>query len=329
MTHPPLPTLKTAIIITNLGTPEAPTTKAVRTYLKEFLSDSRVVEIPYLLWQLILRLFVLPFRSKKSAKLYQKIWQATGSPLLTHSQDVAERLNTALQKDYPQTQVFLGMRYGTPALKTLLNTLTHQGIQRVIIVPMYPQYASATTGSTLELCYRHLSPLRYQPALNIINSYHDHPVYIQALAASIDAHWQHVGQNLLVISFHGIPKRSLSLGDPYYCLCQKTGRLLAEALKLNSEQYRIVFQSRFGKAEWLQPYCDQTLKHLAESGVKKVTVICPGFSVDCLETLEEMALQNRDIFLNAGGEHYHVIPCLNASDAQINLYRTLIAPLLG
>ena len=322
MSHPTLPPLKTAIILTNLGTPSAPTTKAVKTYLREFLSDRRVVELPPLLWQLILRLLVLPFRSGKSAKLYKKIWQAGGSPLLTHSQALAEQLNTCVQQTHPDAQVFLAMRYGEPSLKTLLATL--KNVPRLIIVPMYPQYASATTGSTLELIYRTLATQRYLPSLHALNSYHDHPAYIQALADSVSEAWAKNGKSLLVISFHGIPKRSLTLGDPYYCLCQKTGRLLAEALNLSATDYRIVFQSRFGKAAWLQPYCDKTLEALPLEGIKKVSVICPGFAVDCLETLEEMDLQNRNLFLKGGGTDFTYIPCLNASAAQVALYMQLI-----
>lgn len=329
MPHPPLPAIHTAIILTNLGTPAAPTTACVRAYLREFLSDRRVVEIHPLVWQVLLNTLVLPLRSKRSARLYQAIWQADGSPLLTHSEQVCTQLNARIQQENPNTRVFLGMRYGTPSLNDLLAEVSRMALRRLIILPMYPQYASATTGSTFELTYQHLQRARYQPSLHTLHSYHDHPAYIQALADSVRHSFAETGAAFLVISFHGIPQRSLALGDPYACLCQKTGRLLAEALNLKNDAYRVVFQSRFGKAQWLQPYCDKTLAALPAEGIDKVAVICPGFAVDCLETLEEIAIQNQRVFLAAGGRSYNYIPCLNASEAQIALYHDLLKPLLA
>lgn len=328
MDHPRLPSLKTAIVLTNLGTPQAPTSLALLRYLNEFLSDPRVVEIPALLWQPLLKSIILPIRSPQSARLYQRIWQPQGSPLLTYSQQLVQQLNASIQKD--DTQVFLAMRYGQPSLKALLHQLRHAGLKKLIVVPMYPQYASATTGSALDVVHQSLMKYRYQPSLHTLGSYHDHPAYINALAQSVRQSWQQKGRGeKLLISFHGLPKRSLNLGDPYACLCQKTARLLAETLDLAKDSYQIVFQSRFGKARWLEPYCHTTLLSAAQAGIKTIDIICPGFAVDCLETLEEIAIRNQTAFQQAGGQHLNYIPCLNASEAQVALYRELISPYLG
>lgn len=322
--------LKTAVVLCNLGTPAAPTVSAVKHYLNEFLSDPRVVQIPRLVWRPLLRGFIAPRRAVASAKLYQHIWQESGSPLLHHSNTLATQLHNALASRTSDVQVFAAMRYGQPSLTALLQHLRQTPVKQLIIVPMYPQYASATTGSTLELVYRSLAPQRYQPSLHTLHSYHDHPSYIKALAATVRGHWAQQGRSqLLLMSFHGIPERSLSQGDPYACLCQKTARLLAAALELDTTAYRVVFQSRFGKARWLQPYCSQTLAALPQEGIKSVDIVCPGFAVDCLETLEEIAIRNRQIFLDHGGSYYHYIPCLNATTAQVQLYCDLITPLLG
>lgn len=319
---------KTAVILINLGTPQAPTTLAVARYLNQFLSDRRVVELPVWLWQPLLKGLALPLRAHASAKLYHRIWSNQGSPLLVHSQQLTQQL--AARFSNSNVDVFLGMRYGEPSLHSLLAQLAQQNYQKWIVVPMYPQYASATTGSSLEVVYRALSQQRSQPSLHTIHSYHDHPAYIEALAQSVRQSWQQYGRGQhLFISFHGIPQRSWRLGDPYACLCQKTARLLAEALNLESEAYRVVFQSRFGKAKWLQPYCVDSLQSLAHAGLKTVDVICPGFAVDCLETLEEMAIRNQAIFQRAGGERLQYIPCLNAGTAQVDLYQALIQPYLG
>lgn len=320
--------LKTAVILINLGTPQAPTAMAVARYLNQFLSDPRVVELPAYLWQPLLKGLVLPLRSRASAKLYRSIWSEQGSPLQVHSQQLSQRLSARFA-DQP-IDVFLAMRYGEPSLHLLLDQLAQQNYKKWVVVPMYPQYASATTGSSLEVVYRALSQQRNQPSVATLHSYHDHPAYIEALAQSVRHSWQTHGRGQhLVISFHGIPERSWRLGDPYACLCQKTGRLLAEALGLEAEAYRVVFQSRFGKAKWLQPYCLDSLQNLAQTGTKTIDVICPGFAVDCLETLEEMAIRNQDFFQQAGGERLQYIPCLNASDAQVDLYYSLIQPYLG
>lgn len=319
---------KTAVILINLGTPQAPSALAVARYLNQFLSDRRVVELPVWLWQPLLKALILPLRARASAKLYRSIWSTQGSPLLVHSQQLAQQL--AARFSDANLDVFLAMRYGEPSLATLLAKLVQQNYQKWIVVPMYPQYASATTGSSLEVIYRALSQQRNQPSLHTLHSYHDHPTYIAALAQSVQQSWQQQGRGQhLLISFHGIPQRSWRLGDPYACLCQKTARLLAEALDLNKEDYRVVFQSRFGKAKWLQPYCIDSLRSLAQAGLKTVDVICPGFAVDCLETLEEMAIRNQAIFQQAGGNRLQYIPCLNASAAQVDVYQALIQPYLG
>lgn len=314
------------ILLTNLGTPDAPTAKALRRYLREFLSDPRVVEIPRLLWWIILNLLVLPLRPRRSAKIYQKIWTAEGSPLLSHMQNLADKLNHALIDNFSQpVKLAVGMRYGKPSIAAALKELHQANAQRILVLPLYPQYAAATTGSTFDAISAVLTTWRWVPELHMVNQYADFDAYIKAISNSINNHWQASGKhNHLLFSFHGIPKRSLELGDPYYCYCQKTARLVAEQLGLNSADWTLVFQSRFGRAEWLQPYCDKTLREMPSKGITEVDVICPGFAVDCLETLEEIAIQNRELFLQAGGKAFNYIPALNASDAQVQMLSALI-----
>ncbi len=310
---------RTAIVLVNLGTPDAPTAPALRRYLKEFLSDRRVVEIPRALWLPILYGAILPFRSKQSAAKYATIWMDEGSPLRVHSERQTVLLREAMAARGHKLEVRLAMRYGNPGLPQVLDALKADGVDRLLILPAYPQYSGTTTASVADVVFRHFSRWRNQPELRMVKHYHDHAGYIEALRQTVQAHWQvHGRPDRLVMSFHGVPKRTLLLGDPYHCECQKTGRLLGEALGLSSEQYLVTYQSRFGKAEWLQPYTEPTLEKLGREGVERVDVMCPGFTSDCIETLEEIAMEGRQAFLAGGGNHFHYIPCLNAAPAWIS-----------
>ena len=303
---------KTAIVLVNLGTPDAPTAAAVRPYLKQFLSDSRVVEIPRAVWWFILNGIILPLRSGKSAAKYAVIWTREGSPLKVTTEKQAKLLQGYLGQRGHQVQVAYAMSYGNPALPEVLDKLKADGCERILILPAYPQYSATSTASVFDAVFAHYRKVRNIPELRFIKHYHDHPGYIRALTQSVLAHWQANGRpEKLVMSFHGVPKRTLILGDPYHCECHKTARLLAAELGLTQEQYLVTFQSRFGKAEWLQPYTAPTLQKLAQQGIKRVDVMCPGFSSDCLETLEEIAIEVRDDFLAAGGSEFRYIPCLN------------------
>lgn len=314
------------ILLTNLGTPDAPTTAAVRRYLAEFLADRRVVEIPKLAWWPILHGLVLRLRPRRSAKLYQKIWTAKGSPLLIHSQQLAQNLQLALTLSSAKpVTVALGMRYGNPSISQAFAKFQQKNIQQLIVLPLYPQYAAATTGSTFDAVTNILKSWRFVPKFHFIQEYYTEPKYISALTAHIRTQLQHCKPNAhIVFSFHGLPKRNASLGDPYQQQCEATAQKLANKLQLPGKNWSLAFQSRFGRAEWLQPYCDQTLQRLAKRGKKNVVVVCPGFAVDCLETLEEIALQYRDVFLQAGGKHFHYIPALNASDAHVEMLMALV-----
>lgn len=303
---------KTAVVLVNLGTPDAPTASALRRYLKQFLSDPRVVEIPKPLWWIILNLFILPLRSGRSAEKYASIWTAEGSPLRIHTEKQAGLLRDYLQERGHEVQVVHAMRYGSPSLPSVLDSLKMDGCDRILIIPAYPQYSGTTTASIFDAVFRHYAKVRNVPELRLVKHYHDHEAYIEALTKSILAYWDvHGRPDKLVMSFHGVPKRTLLLGDPYHCECQKTARLVAERLDLSLDAYVVTFQSRFGKAEWLQPYTAPTLEKLAESGVGRVDVVCPGFTSDCLETLEEIAMEGRQDFLKAGGKEFYYIPCLN------------------
>ncbi len=304
--------VRTGILLSNLGTPDAPTPAAVRRYLREFLSDRRVVNLPPLLWWPILYGVVLPLRPRKSAHAYQRIWTEEGSPLLTiaREQEAALRERFAGRSD---VTIALGMRYGTPSIPAALETLRASHITRLLVLPLYPQYSSATTASTFDAVADCLRGWIEQPDLHFIADYHDQPWYIAALAASIREAWrERPPAQRLLFSFHGMPQRTRLAGDPYHDRCQRTARLVATALELPDERWQVTFQSRFGAAEWLQPYTDQTLRELAASGVASVDLVCPGFSADCLETLEEIAMLNRDVFIEAGGSDYRYIPALNA-----------------
>ncbi|SHH53721.1 ferrochelatase [Massilia sp. CF038] len=310
---------KTAVVLVNLGTPDAPTTPAVRRYLKEFLSDPRVVEIPRAVWWLILNLIILPFRSSKSAAKYAQIWTKEGSPLKVHTQKQAMLLRGALGQRGHKAQVVMAMRYGSPSLPEVLSKLKAEQCERILILPAYPQYSGTTTGSINDAVFAHYATVRNVPELRLVRNYHDHPGYIHALRDSVLAHWERNGRgDKLVMSFHGVPKRTLLLGDPYHCECYKTARLLATELGLREGQYLVTFQSRFGKAEWLQPYTAPTLQKLAQEGLQSVDLICPGFTSDCLETLEEISIEARHDFLAAGGKQFNYIACLNENMAWVS-----------
>lgn len=303
----------TAILLVNLGTPEAPTAPAVKRYLKQFLWDPRVVEIPRLIWWFILNWIILVVRPAKSAAKYAKIWMSDGSPLKVHTERQAKLVRGWLgEQGHPEIKVAYAMRYGNPAIGDTLSRMKAAGATRVLILPLYPQFAASTTASVMDAVADWVKLTRNPPELRFVRNYHDHPGYIAALATSVREHWASHGRpTTLLMSFHGLPRRSLTLGDPYFCESQKTGRLLAEALGLTEKDYRISFQSRFGRAEWLQPYTQATLEQLGREAKGRVDVICPGFVADCLETLEEIAMECRDAFVTAGGKEFHYIPCLN------------------
>jgi len=307
---------KTAVVLINLGTPEAPTAPAVRRYLKEFLSDPRVVEIPRALWWLILNGIILNVRPKKSAEKYAAIWTDDGSPLKVHSDKQVKMLRGFLgQAGHHQVLVAQAMRYGQPSIPATLSRLKAEGCTRFLLLPLYPQYSSSTTATAFDTAFTWARALRNQPELRTVRSFCDHPGYIDALAGSVREHWKRNGQPSasyrLIMSFHGVPRYTLDKGDPYHCECHKTGRLLAEALNLAPDAYQICFQSRFGRAEWLKPYTAPTLAALGKNGVERVDIICPGFPADCLETLEEIAIEGKAEFLRAGGREYHYIASLN------------------
>ncbi len=309
--HGTLP--KVGVLLINLGTPAAPTAAAVRPYLKEFLSDPRVIEIPRLAWWPILNLIILNTRPKKSAKKYAQIWTEEGSPLLVHTQRQTKMLQGYLgERTRTPMVVDFAMRYGTPSVESVIDKLKAQGCDRILAIPLYPQYAASSTGSALDAVFAALAKSRNMPALRSIKHYHDHPGYIAALAQNVNDYWMQNGRpDKLVMSFHGVPKFSLDKGDPYHCECQKTARLLAEQIGLKPEQFLVTFQSRFGRAEWLKPYTQATLEALGKKGTQRVDVICPGFVADCLETLEEIAMECKTAFISAGGKTFHYIPCLN------------------
>lgn len=314
------------VLLINLGTPAAPTGQALRPYLKEFLSDSRVVEIPRALWWPILNGVILNTRPHKSAKKYAAIWQDGGSPLMLHTAALSGRLSEELARrsPYPLT-VEYAMRYGEPSVAAVLRRMQAAGVSRLLVLPLYPQYAASSAATALDAVYRVLLKTRNQPELRSVRHYHDDPGYLAALRQSVESHWaEHGRADVLLMSFHGVPRRTLELGDPYHCECQKTGRLLAEALHLAPEQYRITFQSRFGKAEWLKPYTAATLAELGRQKTARLDVICPGFASDCLETLEEIAMEGKATFLSAGGGEFRYIPALNARPAWVNALADLV-----
>ncbi|MEW5879062.1 MAG: ferrochelatase [Pseudomonadota bacterium] len=321
---------RTAVLLVNLGTPEAPTAGAVRRYLREFLSDPRVVEIPRAVWWPILYGLVLTLRPRRSAAKYAAIWTPQGSPLKLHSEQQALLLRGYLGEQGFDVDVRLAMRYGEPSIASVLAELRGARTERVLVVPLYPQYSGSTTASVFDAVGAVLARTRNVPELRTIRHFHDDPGYIDALKNSVLAHWSRHGRapdegGKLVMSFHGVPRRVLDLGDPYHCECQKTARLLAEALGLAKDEYRVTFQSRFGRAEWLQPYTAPTLAALARQGTARADVICPGFVADCLETLEEIALEGKQTFLSAGGRQFHYIACPNDRPDFIRALADLVA----
>lgn len=317
--HPALPAPRVGVLLINLGTPDAPDAKSVRRYLAEFLSDPRVVEIPKLVWQPILHGVILTTRPKKSAHAYNQVWTAEGSPLAVHTRATAQ----ALQQAMPHVVVDWAMRYGNPAIAEKLAAMKRQGCDRILLAPLYPQYSGATTATANDAAFAALAAMRWQPAVRTLPPYHDDPAYIAALRASIDAHVATLAfvPDALLASFHGMPERTLHLGDPYHCQSVKTVRLLREVLSL---PVHMSFQSRFGRARWLEPETEATLAKLVKEGVRNIAVVTPGFAADCLETLEEIALRAKEVFLRHGGENFAYLPCLNASAEAITLYQRLM-----
>lgn len=318
--HPAIPARRIGVLVVNLGTPDAPTAPAVRRYLKQFLSDRRVVEIPALIWQPILRGVILNVRPRKSAHAYQQVWTDQGSPLAVYTREAAARLS---QRFGDAVLIDWAMRYGQPAIADRLAALKAQGCDRILLAPLYPQYSGATTASVQDALFDAAKAMRWQPAIRTLPPYHDDPDYIAALAGSARAGLAAMDRpaDALLLTFHGMPERTLHLGDPYHCQCRKTARLLGEAL---GRPVEVAFQSRFGRAKWLEPATDATLIRLARGGVSSLAVMAPGFSADCLETLEEIALRGREIFLAHGGEDFRYFPCLNASPPAIDLYENLV-----
>ena len=334
---------RVGVLLVNLGTPDAPTPSAVRRYLAEFLTDRRVVEIPPILWRPLLHGIVLRIRPGRSAKKYAMIWKSDGSPLLLHSQKQRTLVSGYLGQKMKErglpadfVAVEIGMRYGNPGIAAGLAKLKSAGCDRILVAPLFPQYSSAATASAFDATFSHAMRLRRMPALRTIDCFHDDPGYIRALARNVNDYWLRNGRpDILLMSFHGLPRRSLDLGDPYHCQCHKTGRMLAAELGLDRKQYLVTFQSRFGAAEWLKPYTVDALVRLAKEGAGRVDVACPGFVADCLETLEEIGIWCKQRFLGAGGSDFHVIPCLNEHPAWIaalvdvlaaNLEGWLVAP---
>jgi protoporphyrin/coproporphyrin ferrochelatase len=310
---------KIGVLLVNLGTPDEPTPSAVRRYLAEFLSDRRVVEIPPLIWKIILHSIILRTRPAKSAAKYKKVWTNEGSPLLVWTNRQAQYLRGHLGEQLKSlglpsdlVKIEVGMRYGNPSIASAWEKLKAQHCDRLLVLPMYPQYAGSTTATANDVVFDLLKRERFQPAVRTMQTWHDDPNYIDALAKHIGAYWQKHGRpQKLLMTFHGVPKFTLMKGDPYHCLCHVTGRLLAVRLGLKADEWMLTFQSRFGKAEWLKPYTDETLKALPKQGVKSLHVVCPGFPADCLETLEEIAMEGKEDFMHAGGEKYEYIPALN------------------
>ncbi len=303
----------TGVLLINLGTPDAPTPAALRPYLKEFLSNRRVIEVPRLIWWPILYGFILPFRPKQSAEKYALIWTAEGSPLKVHTERQTALLAEMLRNTVNNKLVVeYAMNIGNPSVTSVLNKMKSAGCDRILVIPLFPQYAASSTAAAMDAVFAALNHMRNMPAIRTVKQYHDHPGYIAALAQNIREYWEQHGQpDKLIISFHGVPRKNLDKGDPYFCFCQKTGRLLAEALNLEQSQYQVCFQSRFGRAQWLQPYTAETLENLGKNQTRRVDIVCPGFVSDCLETLEEIAIEGKKIFIEAGGKEYHYIPCLN------------------
>jgi ferrochelatase len=322
--HPDTKFGKTGVLLINLGTPDSTSWWDIRKYLKEFLSDRRVIEVNHILWQIILNLFILTFRPSKTAHAYKKIWrkETNESPLLYFTRSQAKKLNDKIGNN--KLIIDFAMRYGNPSIKSKLNFLKDEGCENIIILPLYPQYAAATTATVCDEVYRSLMGMRWQPSLQVVPHYESEPAYIEALTKSLVRKIENISwkPDLIISSYHGIPKKYFDKGDPYHCYCHKTTRLMKE--KFNLIDIQLTFQSRFGPQEWLTPYTDKTLESLPENGIKNLLVICPGFASDCVETLEEIDIQGREIFLKRGGKNFDLIPCLNDSSEHIDLFEKLI-----
>jgi len=323
--HPKIQYGKTGVLLVNLGTPDSTSWWDIRRYLKEFLSDRRVIEVNPFVWQIILNLFILTFRPSKTAKAYKEIWmqKENMSPLRYYTSMQTKKLRERF--DNNKIVVDYAMRYGNPSIKSIMTKLQQEGCENIIVLPLYPQYAAPTTATVCDEVYRTLLKMRWQPSLQIIPHYESEPLYIDALVNSInkkisELNWK---PDLIIASYHGIPKKYFEKGDPYHCYCQKTSRLISE--KYKQIPIKTTFQSRFGPQEWLQPYTDKTLEDLPKEGKKNILVICPGFSSDCVETLEEIAMQGKESFMKFGGKNFDVIPCLNDNDDHINLIKKLIS----
>jgi ferrochelatase len=317
--------VRLGVLLVNLGTPDEPTPAAVRRYLAEFLWDPRVIEAPRLPWWLVLHGIILRLRPKRSAHAYQKIWTPAGSPLLVESRALAEALGARLRAGLgDRVRVELAMTYGNPSIGAALERLRRDNVQHLLVLPMYPQYSATTTASVFERVTRELARWRHLPELRMVNQYCDEDAYVAAVADSIESHWRQHGRKHLLFSFHSIPKRYFVAGDPYHCYCRATARRIATRLGLGDDDWSVGFQSRFGREEWLRPYVDQLLHEYAQKGPKQVTVVCPGFATDCLETLEEIAMQNREAYLASGGQAFDYVACLNSSEPQVALYEHLV-----
>ena len=325
--HPTVKSGKIGVLLLNLGTPDGTDYWSMRRYLKEFLSDRRIIEIPRLIWWPILNGIILTTRPGRKGKDYAAIWnnERNEGPLKTITRAQSEKLAAALSS-HPQIIVDWAMRYANPSTESRIRALQEQGCERILLVPLYPQYAAATTATAADQAFRALMKMRWQPAIRVAPAWHDDPVYIQAIAGSVRAHIAGLGYEpeILLATFHGMPRRCLDLGDPYHCHCMKTARLLREELAWPRERYVVAFQSLFGKAEWLRPYTDQTVEALAKRGVKSLVMVAPGFTADCLETLEELDVENREIFEKNGGEKFSTIPCLNDSEAGLRVIETIV-----
>ena len=315
---------RAAVLLANLGTPDAPETPALRRYLREFLWDPRVVEVPRPIWWLILNLIIVPFRSPRSAEAYRRVWTERGSPLLYHTEDLARAMEREFERGFPRVRVYPAMRYGSPGISDALARAREDNVQRIIVLPLYPQYSATTTASVFDGLAIALRKLRWIPELRFISHYHFDDAWVEAITDRIRAHQnEHGVPDKLLFSFHGIPKRYLLNGDPYYCQCQSSARRIAQKLKLEPRQWQATFQSRLGRAEWLRPYTDETLEELGRQKTEHVQVVCPGFAVDCLETIDEIGLENRELFQEAGGGRYEYIPALNAENDHARLLTEL------
>lgn len=317
---------RTGILLVNLGTPDEPTPAAVRRYLRQFLSDPRVVDANRVLWWFILNAIILRIRPGRVATAYQSIWTEDGSPLLHHNRELTEKLEASME----DCVVRLAMTYGNPSIPDVLAEMMHGGVRRLVVLPLYPQYSGSTTGAVFDAVAAALRSQPYVPELRFVDHYTDHPAYIEALADSVRRFWAANGKpDRLVFSFHGIPERYHRNGDPYPCHCRKTVRLAAEALALSEDEYEVAFQSRFGREPWLQPYLDQRMKQMPGEGLRRVHVICPGFAADCLETIEEVNMENRELFLESGGEHFSYIPALNADSVHVDAIERILRDAMG